>query len=149
MRNGLRLLLAAVVTAALVLGAMVKSAWAPTCTLTPVLREVAIDQGLPGYPRLVRGKETLVRAYFTLPSCADTAHGANIMVKSASLAVKNGTATLTPSGGIATAPTPLGPAFPLITTPNGATLPPDAGGNPIFVVPGSVLAPNSPTTSFT
>jgi len=139
----------AMVLATLLLGATSRSAGAPTCTLTPVLREVAIDQGLPGYPRLVRGKETLVRPFFTLPSCADTANGANIVVRSATLAVKNGAALLTPTGGIATATAPLGPAYPLITTPSGATLPPDAAGNPIFVVPGSVLAAGSTGASFT
>ena len=144
-----RLLVGAAVAAGFVAITVPQSESAgPSCTLTPQMREVAIDQGLPGYPRLVRGKETLLRAFFTLPSCADTTNGANIMVKSATLAVKNGTSTLTPPGGIATAPAPLGPAFPLITTPSSATLPPDAAGNPIFVVPGSVLAPSS-TTSFT
>jgi uncharacterized repeat protein (TIGR01451 family)/CSLREA domain-containing protein len=143
----LRLLVWTVLAGTLLAGVAQQSrSAAPSCTLTPQLREVAIDQGLPGYPRLVRGKETLVRPFFTLPSCADTANGANIIVKSATLAVKNGTTTL--ASPIATAPTLLGPVFPLITTPSGAVLPPDAAGNPIFVVPGSVLAPAS-TASFT
>src|SRR5439155_6841917 len=126
----LRLLVGTVIAGALLAGVAQQSRSAgPACTLTPQLKEVAIDQGLPGYPRLVRGKETLVRPFFTLPSCADTANGANISVKSASLTVKNGTATLTPPGGIVTAPAPLGPTFPLITTPSSATLPPDPAGN--------------------
>ena len=126
MRNNiLRMLVGTVIAGALLAGVAQPSRSAASCTLTPQLREVAIDQGLAGYPRLVRGKETLVRPFFTLPSCADTTNGANIMVKSATLAVKNGATRLTPASGIATATAPLGPTFPLITTPSGAILPPE------------------------
>src|SRR6266545_2465888 len=83
-----RLLVGAAVAAGFVAITVPQSESAgPSCTLTPQMREVAIDQGLPGYPRLLRGKETLLRAFFTLPSCADTTNGANIMVKSATLEI--------------------------------------------------------------
>ena len=43
---------------------------APPCNLVPQLRDVTINQGLGAYSPLVNGKETLVRFYLSMPSCA-------------------------------------------------------------------------------
>ena len=133
---------------ALLGGAATERAWAPTCSLVPELRAVTVNQGLASYSRLVRGKETLFRAYFGLPSCADIANGANVQLIDATLTVKHqGTgATL---ATISTSPSPLGPEFPRITTAAGATLPADSAGDPKFVISGAALAPSPPDSSFT
>jgi len=43
---------------------------AATCALTPDLRAVSVNQGLGSYTPLVRGKETLLRAFLGKPKCA-------------------------------------------------------------------------------
>ena len=64
---------------------------APACALVPQLREVTINQGLGSYPKLVQGKETLVRAYLSLPSCASTTSA--IRIVGGALTVRAGTLT--------------------------------------------------------
>src|SRR6187549_766020 len=75
---------------AAVLGVGRASSAATPCTLAPVLRDATVNQGLP-YPKLVRGKETLVRLYLSLPSCA--ASGSSIQVSGGTLTVAGGAQT--------------------------------------------------------
>src|SRR3989441_1876641 len=117
---------------------------AATCVLTPVLRSVTINQGLGSYSPAVRGKETLFRAFLSKPQCA----GANdrMTLTSAALTVKLGTTNLTPT---AITPTPaLVQTFPEIS-PYAVAPQVDWVGDPIFVIPGSVLAPSSTIAAFT
>ena len=92
-----RLALLASLGCAVMLGGsgITEEARASHCVITPALGKVTIGQGLP-YTRLIRGKETLVKAYLrlpsTLPSCAGTAPA--IKVVGASLRLKNGTNAL-------------------------------------------------------
>src|SRR5438874_3249666 len=63
----------AALLAALPLVAAAQPASAAGCAtgaLVPVLRDVTANQGLGSYARLTRGKETLFRAYLSLPQCA-------------------------------------------------------------------------------
>jgi hypothetical protein len=133
------------------LGGGAEKAFAPTCVLDPEVRAYTVNQGLNSHARLVRGKETLVRFYVGLPSCADIANGAYIQVRRGELTVKNGT-TLLNQTPLLTSPQTLGsdgspPTFPNITTTGTPTLA-DAPADLKFVIPGSVLAPGT-TAAFT
>ena len=55
------------------------------CILAPALRDVTVNQGVGTYSPLVRGKETLVRAYLSKPACASSSDV--IELTGASLAV--------------------------------------------------------------
>jgi len=114
---------------------MLPAAAATTCTLTPQLRSVTINQGLGSYQPLVRGKETLVRLYLNLPSCA--ANKDFITLNGGSLNVS--VAGATTAQGIPPTPAPVSP-FPQMAT-NGAAPSIDSPGDPKFVVAGSALQP--------
>ncbi len=108
---------------------------APACNLVPQLRDVTINQGVGAYPVLVNGKETLVRFYLSMPSCAGSG---------ASIQVKEGT-TLTVSGGGTVAnptPVPTSTAYPAIASFTAAPMT-DSTGDPKFVVPASMLSRSS------
>lgn len=115
---------------------------AAACTLTPTLQSSTITQGLNSYSVLGRGKETLVRLYLSLPSCAATTNAirvnsaqATVTVKDAASGAVQSTTTLSP-----TAPIPDSAGnYPQITnlTPLAAV----ASSDPMFVIPGSLLAP--------
>ena len=112
---------------------------APACALVPQLRDVTINQGLGSYPKLVQGKETLVRAYLSLPSCASSTNA--IRIVGGALTVRAGTLTNTVQAPF---PSQLIP-YPLIS-PNYKTTPPvDSPGDPKWVVPGSFLDPSGAT----
>jgi Tol biopolymer transport system component len=115
----------------------------PSCGLVPQLRDVTVNQGVGSYPRLARGKETLVRFFLSTPRCADADD--SVRITGGAMTVSQGTATL----GTVTTPTPgIVPTFPPLTS--FATSPsPDSSADPIFVVPGNVLAPASTTAAFT
>ena len=98
--------------------------------LVPVLKELMRGQGLP-YSKLVRGKETLVRAYMTKPSCADS--GNIIEITGGSLVVTSGTTTLTPTGGARPTPAPVTPYAALGAYTTSAP-PADAAADLNFVV---------------
>jgi streptogramin lyase len=110
-----------------------------TCSLTPQLRSVTINQGLGSYQPLVRGKETLVRLYLSLPSCA---------AKSATITLQGATLTVNAAGTLSntiSAPTPaVVSPFPSIASYTAATAV-DSPADPKFVVPGTDLQP--PTTA--
>jgi CSLREA domain-containing protein len=115
----------------------------PICSLVPDLRDVTVNQGVGAYTPLVRGKETLVRAYLSKPACAAT--GAIIELTGGSLSVAPGTAPAVPIP--APTPRPTAP-FPQVATATVAPLV-DSTADPIFVVPGSALAPSNTTARFT
>jgi len=121
---------------------MLPAAAATTCTLTPQLRSVTINQGLGSYQPLVRGKETLVRLYLSLPSCA--AKNATITLQGATLTV-NAAGALSNTIGAPTPP-PVSP-FPSIASYTAATAI-DSPADPKFVVPGAYLQPAT-TAAFT
>ena len=104
--------------------------------LVPTLRSWTVNQGLGSYTKLTQGKETLVRLFITMPSCASS--NDTIQLTGGSLAVTGGaggTGVLTPA--IGTTPPTLG-----LTVAN------DSPANPIFVVPGTALK-SSTGTEFT
>ncbi len=104
---------------------------APACGLVPQLRDVTVNQGLGSYQPLARGKETLVRAFLSLPQCAAT--GSSIAVTGGSLSIASAGTVLAP--GIAPTPLPVSP-FPQVATFATAALT-DSPGDPMFVVPGA------------
>jgi hypothetical protein len=134
-------LVAVAVAAALLGGSGMRSEAAP-CALTPVLLDTTINQGLQSYSQLVRGKETLVRFYFGLPSCAVS--GNAVQVNLAQLTVKNQSATGTPAlvdhrDAIA----PVGTSTPPLITSTVKQI--DATSDPKWVV--SLVGPT--TANFT
>src|SRR3954447_10161223 len=114
---------------------------AAACSLKPAIADVTVSQGLPhqqgtmpgvsgtpNNPPLVRGKTALVKLFLTAPA------GASVQVNATgtSLAVKNSN-----SGQV------LSSTIPLFNTPTASstlTTLDDNPGDPVFVVPGSVLA---------
>lgn len=116
---------------------------APTaCTLAPVLQDATVNQGLGSYGRLVRGKETLVRLYLSLPSCASRT--SSIQVTGGTLAVKSGATTLTTIQSPTPTPTTTFPSIAAYSA--AASL--DSPGDPKFVVPGSALG-SGPSGAYT
>jgi Tol biopolymer transport system component len=116
----------------------------PACDLTQLqLRDSTVNQGLGSYDRLVRGKETLVRMYFSLPSCASTS--SSIQITGGTLSATGAGGTLT--SGIAGTPTPV-TTYPSTATYAAAPVK-DIPADIKFVVPGSALAPGSTTNAYT
>lgn len=105
---------------------------APACNLVPQLRDVTINQGVGAYPVLVNGKETLVRFYLSMPSCAGSG---------ASIQVKEGTTLTVSGGGTVDNPTPVptSTAYPVIASFTAAPMT-DSTGDPKFVVPASMVS---------
>lgn len=113
------------------------------CNLVPQLRDVTINQGLGSYPTLVRGKETLVRFYLSLPACHD--NNDSIELTSASFVAQRA------STPIATSSDPVPPLvapYPTLATYAAAPTP-NSPGDPIFVVPSGPLAPADTADRFT
>ena len=119
------------------------SAASSTCSLVPQLRSVTVNQGVGSYSPLVRGKDTLVRLYLSLPSCAGNKDF--ITLNGGSLNVTLAGTTL--AQGISPTPTPVSP-YPQMAT-NGAAPSIDSPADPKFIVPGSALQPASTTAAFT
>ncbi len=113
------------------------------CNLVPELRDVTINQGVGAYSPLVRGKEALVRAYLSKPSCASSSDVIELV--DASLAVTAGGTTTTIAQ-----PTPAVPSgpYPQLASHTSAALA-DSTADPLWVIPGSVLAPTSTVNRFT
>jgi CSLREA domain-containing protein len=106
------------------------------CALVPQFRDITINQGLGSYTKLVQGKETLLRAYLSLPSCASS---------TATIALKGGSVTVTGGGIMNTVQSPFpipSTPFPLITPYYKSTPPVDSVGDPKFVIPGSFIDPS-------
>jgi len=141
-RGSRRALLGAIVVLGLQLPAVLPAAAATTCSLVPQLRSVTVSQGLAAYNPLVRGKDTLVRLYLSLPSCASnkdviTLNGATLNATVAGTAL---------SSGISPTPVPVSP-FPQLA-PYTVAAAIDSPADPKFVLPGSALQPSSTTGAF-
>lgn len=99
------------------------------CTLTPTLQDFAVSQGVAAYKPLVRGKDTLVQLYFTLPSCANP--GDIIKITGGAL-----TSSLKPTS-----------PYQMLTAPgfnlglSSQALSTNSSLNPVFLVPGGDLRP--------
>ena len=124
---------------AFVPGSGVQAAKAPpTCALVPVLRDVSVNQGVGAYTPLVRGKETLVRAYLAKPSCA--AASTIIELTGGRVTVTPGTATPVTIG--APTPRPTSP-YPQLAAFTAAPLV-DSTADPVWVVPARRWRPARP-----
>jgi Tol biopolymer transport system component len=115
----------------------------PACDLTQLqLRDSTVNQGLGSYDRLVRGKETLVRLYFSMPTCADSR--SSIQITGGTLSATGAGMTL--ASGVAGTPTPV-TTYPTAATYAAAPVN-DTPADIKFVVPGSALAPGSTADAF-
>ena len=105
----------------------------PTCNLVPQLRDVTVNQGVGAYSPLVNGKETLVRFYLSMPSCAGS--GASIQITAGTLRSPGG------ASGTISAPTPVpqSTAYPIVAAFTAAPMA-DSTGDPKFVVPGAMVS---------
>jgi hypothetical protein len=128
---------AALAALALILGlGSERSSAASTCSnsqLVPALGEARASQGAPGYVRLARGKNTLVKFFLRSPTACTMANTQAIKVTGATLTVDNGQQA--PFTGIQTF-TPYTTA-PAITATVAANSPAD----PVFRAPAADLAP--------
>lgn len=98
--------------------------------LVPNLSRFEVNQGLGSYARLTRDKPTLVRAYFSLPSCS-LGTGQALNVTGASLTVSG-------PGGNVTIATPTNAAA--VASSAALSVPPaltDSNHDPIFVLSGA------------
>ncbi|GAC1445302.1 MAG: hypothetical protein NVSMB55_25660 [Mycobacteriales bacterium] len=137
--------LALLATALVVSGADVLTipAASASCTtpLAPVMRAATVNQGLGDYDRLTRGKQTLVRIYLSLPSCATGTDSVQLAGAGAVLTMTGPAGSTTyqpfsPVGGTQVAPYATAPLN-------------DYVGDPKFLVPGADLAPALTTLSYT
>ncbi len=140
-RTILRVFVAAAAVGVLVIGATSQSAWAPTCTLTPVLKGYTLNQGIGDYANLARNKQTLLRVYLSKPSCAGV--GSDIKITSGSATIGNGSA----STSLGPTPSLTSPNYPSIVS-SGSAPAIDSPGDLIFVIRPDVLTPGT-TGSFT
>jgi hypothetical protein len=145
LRYVLTLALAAL-AAAFLFGARAEKALpATTCTdsqLVPNVAELLVSQGAPGYTRLARGKETIVRAYLTTPpsTVCTLSSRQSITPISATLGVSY------PSGATGS-PTQLTNYQPL-SGKLGTARQIYSTSDPFFVVPDSYLAPANLGSAF-
>jgi hypothetical protein len=125
--------LGALLLCVVLIGPPTTAAAANTC-LVPQVVDFTVNQGLGSYT-LVHGKETLVKLFLAMPSCADIKGGQRIRITGGTLQVTiNGaTTSVIPSP----TPAPAPPAYPEVAT-SGAPVA-NAAADPIFVVPGSLL----------
>lgn len=79
---------ASALLALLLVSALPVVAEAAPCPLVPELRDVTINQGVGSYEPRVQGKDTLVRLYFALPSCAARNAYLTILTSGTSLRAK-------------------------------------------------------------
>src|SRR5256885_4540447 len=136
----------AALAAALLLGARAENAVsASTCAdsqLVPNVAELLVSQGAPGYARLARGKETIVRAYLTNPTTCTLSNRQSITPVSARVSVSYS------AGGPAPAQTTDWCAagtcsnYPPLAGKLGAAAQIYSTSDPIFVIPDFYLAPN-------
>jgi hypothetical protein len=138
--------------AALLLGTtQAESASLANCTdsqLVPRVAELSASQGAPGYTRLARGKETLVRAYLTTPTTCTVTNRQSITPVSARVQVSYSGGFTAPAQTTQTCGSPAGTCsnYAPLSGKLGATVQTYSGADPIFVVPDFYLAP-SPTNT--
>ncbi|MFN2465875.1 MAG: TolB family protein [Candidatus Dormibacteria bacterium] len=123
------------------------SASCTTGQFAPVLRASTVSQGLDGYTPLVRGKDTLVRLTLSLPSCSAPTDTASLLSAQVSAVATIGTTPTTILGNQGPTP-PINTVLPPSIPPYQASPVMDVPGNPMFLVPGAVLAPSGTTSSF-
>jgi hypothetical protein len=143
----------AVLVVAIVIGVRAQSAQSlSTCTdaqLVPRVAELSVSQGAPGYVRLARDKQTIVRAYLTTPTGCTLSNKQSIAPVSATLDVSYPNSALTVStqttqtcaAGRCTNYAPLSgrlTAAPQISSTS----------DPFFVVPDFYLAPAGTTGTY-
>ena len=139
----LRMLSAAAAVALAVAAQMVPAQGATTaCVLQPVVRDITANQGLGAVPVLARGKQTLVRLYLSLPSCASRT--AAIELTGGSLTASTGTTTLSTVGVYS----PKASTTPPQLLPYGSAPAVNAPADPEFVIGGQSLAPPSITARY-
>jgi Tol biopolymer transport system component len=111
-----------------------------TCSLAPSLAGVTINQGLGSYTPLVRGKDTLVRFYLSLP--ANPPRGTSMAFNGGSLSVSNGATILSPTATLLTST-----GGQIVSSTSAPTA--DSPGDPRFLVPGATLAAGSSGAAYT
>jgi hypothetical protein len=146
-RTAGRRAVATVAVAGLLAGVVVTTALEPagaaggtscaSADLKPSLRELMVSQGLPSYTNLVRGKDTLVRAFLSKPECASKTQ--TVTVTNVAVAVANSTASPAVALGAGSLFSPTG-SFGLPTFYTG-TPPANTPTDPILTVKGNVLTP--------
>ena len=129
-------------------GLAVQGVVAPTpavaaCEVRPIVRDYTVSQGLSTYVDLARGKDTLVRFFLSMPSCAPT--GAAIQLVSAKLDVRAGTVT---HPRIERPVSALVWPFPRLSGYAGAPAA-DSTADPRFLIPGALLAPSAQPSPMT
>ena len=144
-RTASRGLLGLATVLAIVLSLLVgRGGAAPTATCTndqlvPRVAELMVTQGAPGYTRLARGKEAIVRAYLTNPTTCTLSNKQSITPVRATL---DTTISGSPAGPQLANYAPLAGKLTAVTQ-----IAPTS--DPFFVVPSSYLAPTTTTASFT
>ena len=116
---------------------------AATCTaaqLQPALRDVAIDQGVGSYGKLVRGKQAIVRLYLTLPTGCTASSSQSVTPTGAVLRITSPH----PGGTLFTFGQPYRP----LTGKLPVNVQADGSADPLFQVPGSTFQPLSTTDEF-
>ncbi|MDQ1624933.1 MAG: hypothetical protein QOJ49_431, partial [Actinomycetota bacterium] len=113
-----------------------------TCALQPVVRDITANQGLGAVPVLARGKQTLVRLYLSLPSCASRT--AAIQLTGGSLTAYTGTTTIATVGVYS----PKASSTPPQLLPYGSAPAVNAPADPEFVIAGQSLATSLTTARY-
>jgi hypothetical protein len=113
-----------------------------TCTtsqLVPTVGEARVTQGAPGYARLARGKNTLVKFFLRSPTACTMANTQSIKITGATLTVNNGQQP---------AFTGIQPFTPYTSSPAvTAAVSVNSPADPVFRAPAADLAPPK-TTSY-
>src|SRR6266566_3978701 len=139
----------AALAAALLLGARAESAAsATTCTdsqLVPNVAELLVSQGAPGYARLTRGKETIVRAYLTNPTTCTVSNRQSIAPVSARVDVSYSTSGPAPTQTTDWCAAGTCSNYAPLSGKLGATSQIYSTSDPIFVIPDFYLAPANTT----
>ncbi|MBW3668857.1 MAG: hypothetical protein KY443_06550 [Actinobacteria bacterium] len=136
-----------IAVAGAVLGASVLTANPPgqaaVCDTAPVVRATVISQGVGEYTRVVRGKESVIRVAVSRPSCSSTT--TTLVPASTSLTGSLSLPGGVPLGSPFTVATPWAPVSDTAVPAWTDSLPAEPHAAwPLFVVPGSALAPTSP-----
>jgi hypothetical protein len=108
-----------------------------TSQLVPALGETLVSQGAPGYVRLARGKNTLVKFFLRSPTACAMASTQSIKITGATLTINNGQQ---PAFTGIQAFTPFS-SSPLVTA--GVTV--NSPADPVFQAPAADLAPPAGT----
>src|SRR4051794_2399393 len=141
-RVATRGVLALAIAVAVLIGGAGK-AFAASCSdaqVVPRIAELSVTQGAPGYARLARGKETIVRAYLTTPTSCSLSTKQSISPISATLDVAY-------SNGASGTQQQLANYQPL-SGRLGTTTQTHSTADPFFVVPDSYLAPANNGAAF-